>query len=853
MDWEKKFIIIGLIFTYKLECTYMSNKGVNLIIHGHFYQPPREDPWTNEIDNQQSAYPFNNWNFRIARECYGPNAFSRVLDNQGKILEIINNYEFLSFNFGPTLLSWMQKKDKDTYNKIIEADKKSVASHNGHGNAIAQVYNHVIMPLASFEDKKTQIIWGLKDFEKRFGRKSEGIWLAETACDYKTIDILIELGIKFIILSPLQAASFRKIGDSEWRSCKNTPIKSTFPYIINRSHGSIGVFYYDKELSTAISFEHLLHDSNNFANKIIHHHLLTKDDDALIVATDGEIYGHHEPFGDMCLSSLIYNYSMKSNQIRFMNFGEYLEAFPPQYETEISLGDDNLGSSWSCAHGVGRWYRDCGCHTGGEAHWNQKWRKPLREAYDIIKSKIDQVYVDSIGGLIDDPWHLRNDYIECLNDSPIDLIIEKHSTGKITEQQKKKIIKLLEMQKYSLFMYTSCAWFFTELSGIETVQTMKYAYKALSLLDTEDFDEIKENFEQKMKEAKSNIPEFKNGLWILKNWVYSTIHNNEDIANNYIALKNFTDIPPESNRSFFLFNNFTFSNFKQDSYKNSKTIFTGEITVEQLSDHEKDKLYFVFDKSKSPSYKVFIFTDKQKSHEVLNNLQANNANIYKDKYSGDVRMFTEQDLLSDIKQEIVAYEINESIEAINQSSVNLIDNAQSILSKYKIMRIPLPEEIKSFTLNIVEIYLHEETVHLKTFPDQNFYASIRLLFQNLNSLNLRVKADSFKNKISDILLTELSNVDDPFSEVFNKAVELIKFCNDIEIQIEKSKIENKIFHILKTDITTLIDRLDDNISDEDKLKSMLQLRKIIMLAEIFNINTEQEKKHFFNFFNEEKL
>ncbi|MEO1654657.1 MAG: glycoside hydrolase, partial [Bacteroidota bacterium] len=343
-----------------------------ICIHGHFYQPPRENPWLEEIELQESAEPYHDWNERITAECYNPNGVSRILNGDGQIIDIVNNYSNISFNFGPTLLSWMKDNAPSSYQYILDGDKESIQRFNGHGSAIAQVYNHIIMPLANRRDKETQVIWGIEDFRYRFGREPKGMWLSETAADIESLEVLAKYNIQYTILAPNQARRFRKLGSEEWYEGVNPKLH----YVCRLPSGrSIVLFFYDGEVSQAIAFKGLLKDGEQFANHLIgsfsEHH---EGPQLVHVATDGESYGHHHRHGDMALAYCL-RYIEENNLARITNYSEYLSLFPPQYEVEIY---DN--SSWSCAHGVERWKSNCGCSTGGRPEWNQEWRAPIREA-----------------------------------------------------------------------------------------------------------------------------------------------------------------------------------------------------------------------------------------------------------------------------------------------------------------------------------------------------------------------------------------------------------------------------------------------------------------------------------------
>jgi len=475
--------------------------GINplyLTIHGHFYQPPRENPWTGMVELQKSASPNHDWNERISEQCYSPNGVSRILSSSGRIEAIVNNYSYMSFNFGPTLMNWIRTQRLDIYNNIRKGDVLSAERLDGHGNAIAQVYNHIIMPLASGKDKLTQIRWGIHDFEFHFNRKPEGMWLAETAINMDTVVALIREGIKFTILSPKQADSFRALSvreNEEWIDCSNGNIITTRPYrIIPRDingnkicNGHLDVFFYNAELSTAVSFEHLLKSGAKFGKRILEAKDQNKTEHQLIsIGTDGESYGHHEPFGDMCAAWLFEKFCPQNNIIP-VNYGWYLEKNPPEYEVQIK-GAYGEGSSWSCAHGVGRWYRDCGCSTGGGKNWNQKWRTPLRAVFDKVKETADEVFKREFS-LISDMkcWDARDKYIDVI------LAPESHERKEefaeavlrynANKEAKVNLFSLLEMQKFCMYSYTSCGWFFNDIEGLEPVQNMRYCLRAMELLN----------------------------------------------------------------------------------------------------------------------------------------------------------------------------------------------------------------------------------------------------------------------------------------------------------------------------------------------------------------------------------
>ncbi|VAX24069.1 Alpha-amylase/alpha-mannosidase [hydrothermal vent metagenome] len=502
----------------------------HICIHGHFYQPPRENPWLEEIEIQDSAYPFHDWNEKIARECYAPNTASRSLSAKGRIKKIVNNFEKISFNIGPTLFSWLKQYDHVTYNKIIEADKKSVISHKGHGSAIAQAYNHMIMPLASDRDKRTQILWGIADFIHHFGRKPEGLWLPETAVDKKTLAIMRDSGIKFTILSQGQARAARKTGEGEWHDLTES-IDPTRAYSQPIEGGDpVAIFIYDGPISQAMAFEGLLKDGARYAERLRSGFSDKRDwDQILNTATDGETFGHHHRFGEMALTFALTHFESEED-VTLTNYGEYLASHPPEMEIDIL---DN--SAWSCAHGVERWRSDCGCKVGANEDWNQKWRTPLRDALDYLKNVIDKVFETRGSELFKDPWKARDEYIEVIleRDRAIKFL-DRHQRGELSKKEKIQAMSLLEAERNGMLMYTSCGWFFDDVSGIETVQIMRYAARAIQLLGQVSNVDPEPEFIKILTRAKSNIKKEGNGGKLYKNEVLKEKASLTQIMANYI-------------------------------------------------------------------------------------------------------------------------------------------------------------------------------------------------------------------------------------------------------------------------------------------------------------------------------
>jgi alpha-amylase/alpha-mannosidase (GH57 family) len=493
----------------------------SLIIHGHFYQPPRENPWTGNIDPEPDAAPFHDWNERIHAECYAANTAVRIkTGNSGE--QIINNYTNISFDFGPTLLSWLERQHPATYSKIIAADAKSLTRFNGHGNAIALAYNHAILPLCNERDRLTQIRWGLADFRARFHREPESMWLPETACNDAVLDSLIDHGLRFVILAPQQAARIRDRGQPAaiWQETSKNSIDTSIPYLRYHRNGSgksLAVFFYDHDIAHEIAFEEALSSSAALAERIA---LRVGSGEMDNVATDGESYGHHHKFGDLSLAHLLQT-AAPARGLRLTNYGEYLDQHPPSDEVEIDNGPTGEGSSWSCIHGVSRWTSDCGCHTGGGENWNQAWRKPLREALDLLRDEAAAAFETTRGELFIDPWLARDESIKLVLDrlESREIFLQQHAPRQLNREQEQRALAFLEMQHNALLMYTSCAWFFNDIAGLEPVQILKYACRVIELLHDLKLPSPRQRFLEILANAKSNRPELGNGADIYRRLV----------------------------------------------------------------------------------------------------------------------------------------------------------------------------------------------------------------------------------------------------------------------------------------------------------------------------------------------
>jgi hypothetical protein len=432
----------------------------SVVIHGHFYQPPREDPWLEEVERQPSAAPFHDWNARIEDECYRAVVAARVPGEGGRIREVMNTLEFISFNFGPTLLGWLEAKAPDTYRAVLEADRRSSLAHDGHGNAIAQSYHHTILPLASRRDKTTEVRWGITDFRSRFQRDPEGMWLPETAVDEETLDVLAQEGVAFTILAPHQVEQVPENG---------------MPGLFRGANGkTVAVFLYDGPLSHDVAFGHLLKDAALWERRLAEGIGQGRERSAetspyrslISIATDGETYGHHHAFGEMALAAVLKNLSAR-DEVEVENFASYLARNPATQEIRL-----DAPSSWSCSHGVERWRSECGCKMHPERSSQQAWRTTLRNSMNFLANRLHAVFEAEGVTLLADPWGARNDYWDGSDTTPID---PAHHHEVLRERE------LLEMERNALRLFTSCGWFFDDMAGIEPLQVLKYAARALEL------------------------------------------------------------------------------------------------------------------------------------------------------------------------------------------------------------------------------------------------------------------------------------------------------------------------------------------------------------------------------------
>lgn len=812
----------------------MPKNDVFLTIHGHFYQPPRENPWLESIELQESAAPCHDWNERVCKECYNPNSVSKIVDSKNQILDVVNNYEYMSFNFGPTLLSWMEEFAPLTYEKIIKADITSIKEHNGHGNAIAQVYNHMIMPLANERDKQTQVKWGIKDFEYRFGRLPEGMWLAETAVDDDTLRVLAENGIKFTILSPYQALKVKRENDKEWLdvSWGNIDPARSYKYNIKSAPGkSIDLFFYDGAISRSVAFDELLKDGNKFVSRLVDGISDLRNYPQLInIATDGESYGHHTKFGDMGLS---YAYKLKVKEAGFKvtNYGEYLEKYKSDWVVDIKPV-----SSWSCFHGVGRWGEDCGCSTGGHPGWNQKWRKPLRQALDFLRDETVTIYKNHGKKYFINSKEARENYINVILDRSernVKKFQEEFFLPDLDHDMKVKGMKLLEIQRQAMLMYTSCGWFFSEISGIETVQIMKYAARVIQLLKDFSRKDFETPFLEILSEAKSNIPEFGNGRDIFERFVRPSIVTPKQIVSLWAVSSLYRDVDDEETVYSY--------KIKQNSYKKiakaDSQLVIGNIEVHSQITLERKNMIFALLQFSDGDFHCAIsgytddFTDIRREL-IKTYLTSPVTEIIRtiDKYFGE-EYFTLKDIFIEARKKLLETLLKDKLEGFANTYETLYNEGKGSIYQLRSLGLETPVEFKlaaQYVLTNQFNALFENTKYptldaIQKGMDINFEAK---------RLGIVIDKDPTNNIFSRRIAQSVARL--AYSLEIQQAestLELLGHIKDLELNVDINDAQSTYFSKIVSSFSDMIKNIDYRL-DKDLISLLFEVGKRL------NINTE---------------
>lgn len=814
-------------------------KDIFLTIHGHFYQPPRENPWLEAIELQDSALPFHDWNERINKECYNPNSVSKIVDSRNRILDVVNNYEYMSFNFGPTLLSWMEHFAPLTYERIIKADIESIAEHNGHGNAMAQVYNHIIMPLANEHDKETQIKWGIRDFEYRFGRKPEGMWLAETAVDDDTLRLLEANGIKFTVLSPYQADKFKQKGDRDWTdvSWGNIDPARSYRYYIKSAPGKfIDLFFYDGAISRSVAFDELLKDGNKFVRRLKEGVSDCRNFPQLInIATDGESYGHHTKFGDMALSYVL-KIRAKDEGFTITNYAEFLDKYRSDCEVEIKQA-----SSWSCFHGVGRWKEDCGCSTGGHPGWNQKWRKPLRKALDYLRDELVVIFENEGKKYFNgDVWEIRNKYIDVIldrNEMNVKKFQQENFKPDLSDDEKVHAMELLEIQRQELLMYTSCGWFFSEISGIETVQIMKYAARAMQLAAKFTDKNLEEEFLNILSNAKSNMPEHGTGKDIFERFVKPSIVTTKQIASLWALSSLYQDFEDEENVYCYTINRKAYKKIQ----KGNSTFVIGHIEIQSRITLQKSNVMFALMQYSGGDFHCAIkeYSDDLEFNRIKNNL----IKIFMinplteiirsmDEIFGK-EYFTLKDIFIEERRKILQILLKGKLEKFSQIYQDMYDEGKGSIYHLQGLGLKIPDEFKISAGYALSHKFNDIVMHSGGFVEEDLIQQAKDINYEAQKIDIKLDKSKSNNLFSRKILQNINRLVHSFEiQQADVVLELFDNIEKLELEVDISEAQNiyfsKIYH-----------RIGDILETTSKRSSNIKFIEMLLeIGEKLNINTE---------------
>jgi len=771
----------------------MSDTNKYICIHGHFYQPPRENPWLNRVEVQDSAYPFHDWNERITAECYSRNSAARILDGEGRIEDIINNYAKISFNFGPTLLQWMKLQAPDVYEAILEADKLSQQQFNGHGSAIAQAYNHLIVPLANPRDQETQVLWGIRDFEARFQRAPEGMWLPETAVNTDTLEVLAKHGIKYTILSPYQALKVRKIGTKEWKDATGAKVDPRRPYQCKLPSGNtIALFFYDGPVSQGIAFEGLLNNGAAFSNRLVDQLDFNSDEAQIMhIATDGESYGHHHRYGEMGLSYCLHHIETQTDA-ELTIYGEFLEKHPIEYEAKVIEN-----TAWSSTPHLERWSVDGGGNTGGRPEWHQRWRKPLRESFDWLRDAVNPIYESEMESFDVDPWKIRNQYIDVVLDRSrenVEDFIRQHVSRDLSQVEKIKFLKLLEIQHHAMLMYTSCGWFFDEVTGIETMQDILYAARVLQLTEDVTQTNYENHFLDLLRKAESNIPEHQNAAVAYEKFVRPSIVDMPRVGAHYAVSSLFASYPEETQIYSYDAKAENFEMHEAGKYKLAigKAVLKSEVTLEtdqitfailHLGDHHL--FGGVRDYSGEESFEdmrneVVTAFQKSRVHEAI---------VLLDKHFGS-HNYSFWHLFKDDQKRILNQVLEQTLTGVEATFRKIYEDNYSLLQAMKELSIDPPNPLKfpgEFTVNAnLRRLLMGEEIDMREF---NILAdSLEHLSVEIDQVGLNYLAAERVNE----MMNQLKN--DPLNDrLMHRTAQFIQVSRKVHLNPDLWEAQNIAF------------------------------------------------------------
>jgi len=805
------------------------DRDIYVTIHGHFYQPPRENPWLDFIERQPSAYPYHDWNERIAAECYTPNTVSRILDPQGRIDTIVNNFEYLNFDIGPTLFGWLERYAPRTYKRILEGDRLSRTRNGGHGGAIAQAFGHMILPLANDDDLETQIAWGIKDFARRFRREPEGMWLPETAANNRVMAALQRHGILYTILAPSQAQSVRAMGEGSWKDVAGDSIDTHQPYryFVRNEKGEIDrrkyvdVFFFHNPLSRAMSFEHIMTNAGKFADSVRGASIDGKAPQLVGAATDGETFGHHEPFADMCLASF-FDREAQAKGLKVVNFAYYLEMFPPTSEVELKAGPGGEGTAWSCAHGTGRWQRDCGCATGGPSWWNQRWRAPLRRAFDNLRVGLDDAMRRGLSGIVSDPKAARNDYVDVVldrNEETLAAFLDRHVKKDTPEGSRVRVLELMESQKNAMYMYTSCGWFFSELSGLEPVQNMRYAARAIELADKFAAKPLMQSFLADLAEAPSNIEEMKDGRTVFRRLVWPSMMTMEKaVAANAMSVL-LAQNPRLWQPTTYRVENVE-SERLPDRYPSSFGITRCTSTFT-----EESMLY---------AYYVTQFTARDVRCYVKNVANTHEYQSLKDRlqvadkatlpsiFQGNFLTWT--DLLPEISAAIMGALVEDDLKALRNHFTELFEENRELFQGLVQAGVELPYEVRGMVKYALSRLVHDEILGRRGDWRRESLARAKEYVDSAKSFGVDIDTRDIDALVTEDLLAEAEAVRGDLSpRHFKNVLAILDAGRELGLSLRRDLVENIILEVLEEKVVPWIMSLKDPQRDGDDYNAITEI------------------------------
>jgi hypothetical protein len=751
-----------------------------LVVHGHFYQPPRENPWLGVVERQESAAPHHDWNERIAAECYTPNAFARILDDESRIIGIVNNYELMSFNFGPTLLSWLEAETPDTYRRVLEADARSLALR-GHGNALAQAYNHAILPLCNERDRRVQIRWGIADFERRFGRRPEAMWLPETAVSTPTLLALIDEGMRFVVLSPHQASEARDGG--EWFDVATGSIDPTQPYRLFLDGGrSIDVFFYDGPISSAIGFQGALHSASGLCDRFSAAVVAARARDQLIhVATDGESYGHHTRFGERTLA---YALAVEAPKRGFIvtNYAAYLASHAPTAEARLKPGPSGEGTAWSCAHGVGRWTRDCGCSTGGRG-WNQGWRAPLRRALDLLRDRAATVVGEDLPLLDDDAARARHLAARGLPDGEARL----------------RELRRCELGRYCQLMYTSCGWFFDEISGLEGTQILRYANRALELYHQLTGEDLEPRFLALLSEAKSNLPDLGDGAEVYRRLVVPSRVTHERLAAQEAILSLFIQRPRELE-----YGHYQVKRFSERRAGDARFgLITGRINLRWLPTGEANELSYAVLHVGAADVCCAVAPTATTVRDVPDNIwrewpRQSIARLLRAIERGfGAAEFTVKDLLLEERHRVLREVYGDLLKGVGEEYARLYDNHRHTMHVLRDAGLPIPEPLKLAAESVLGARFEAEIARQRGSRDPARYRRAIKMAEDARERGLTLHHGQAERAFADILCDLLATVKSaPSPERLREAIHFLALGRKLGIETVSPRAQEQLWELM---------------------------------------------------------